>query len=250
MTFPLNLLPSPRRAVAGAGSSRTATGSSPSLQSSSCLPPATPRGCCRRRVSRVFQKRRAMPTMAASPFPPETTSGPPSGRRKPPPHGTPGAWPPHWRGERSPAACFTCCPGTSAGSTAPTPAAVSSRWAQTEPVVILAPSQWEWPWWCGGRRGTCLLAQVGCGAGNTVRPLLQFNLDPTLFVYACDYAASAVDVVRVSRSQACKSGANTSSITIAPRSLRLFSDFAVVRRQALPRFCVRHCPRRAGAPRQ
>ena len=35
------------------------------------------------------------------------------------------------------------------------------------------------------------------GAGNTVFPLLAKNENPQLVVHACDYAASAVEVVKV-----------------------------------------------------
>jgi tRNAThr (cytosine32-N3)-methyltransferase len=39
--------------------------------------------------------------------------------------------------------------------------------------------------------------EVGCGAGNTVFPLLMRNENPHLEVYATDYSAQAVDVVKV-----------------------------------------------------
>lgn len=38
--------------------------------------------------------------------------------------------------------------------------------------------------------------EVGCGAGNTVFPLLEAVADPNYHVVACDFAASAVEVVR------------------------------------------------------
>ncbi|KAJ1885233.1 hypothetical protein LPJ81_006944, partial [Coemansia sp. IMI 209127] len=40
------------------------------------------------------------------------------------------------------------------------------------------------------------IMEVGCGAGNTVFPLLNDIYDPRLFVYACDYSKTAVDVVK------------------------------------------------------
>ena len=36
--------------------------------------------------------------------------------------------------------------------------------------------------------------QVGCGAGNTIFPLLEIN--PDLIVYACDFAPSAIQIVK------------------------------------------------------
>ncbi|KAJ2888448.1 hypothetical protein FB639_000635 [Coemansia asiatica] len=41
----------------------------------------------------------------------------------------------------------------------------------------------------------CIM-EVGCGAGNAVFPLLADIRDPRLFVYACDYSKTAVDVVK------------------------------------------------------
>ena len=38
--------------------------------------------------------------------------------------------------------------------------------------------------------------EVGCGVGNTAFPLLAANKDPGLFVYACDFAPSAVALLR------------------------------------------------------
>ncbi|KAJ2410075.1 hypothetical protein GGI10_004591 [Coemansia sp. RSA 2530] len=40
------------------------------------------------------------------------------------------------------------------------------------------------------------IMEVGCGAGNAVFPLLADVYDPRLFVYACDYSKTAVDVVK------------------------------------------------------
>lgn len=38
--------------------------------------------------------------------------------------------------------------------------------------------------------------EVGCGAGNTVFPLLEINRNPNLEIFACDYSLEAVNVVK------------------------------------------------------
>jgi len=45
--------------------------------------------------------------------------------------------------------------------------------------------------------------EVGCGVGNTVFPLLTQVEDPRLFVWACDFSATAVSIVQV-RTHACR----------------------------------------------
>jgi len=40
------------------------------------------------------------------------------------------------------------------------------------------------------------ILEIGCGAGNTIFPVLQVNTSKGLFVYGCDYSASAVDIVK------------------------------------------------------
>jgi tRNAThr (cytosine32-N3)-methyltransferase len=44
--------------------------------------------------------------------------------------------------------------------------------------------------------GPKLVVEIGCGAGNTVFPLLAKNENPQLVVHACDYAPSAVELVK------------------------------------------------------
>lgn len=44
--------------------------------------------------------------------------------------------------------------------------------------------------------GDKTVLEVGCGAGNTVFPLLEINKNENLSIHACDYSAEAVSVVR------------------------------------------------------
>ncbi|XP_077019592.1 tRNA N(3)-cytidine methyltransferase METTL2A [Tamandua tetradactyla] len=47
-----------------------------------------------------------------------------------------------------------------------------------------------------GSSATYRILEVGCGVGNTVFPILQTNNDPGLFVYCCDFASAAVELVQ------------------------------------------------------
>ncbi|XP_009074909.1 PREDICTED: methyltransferase-like protein 2, partial [Acanthisitta chloris] len=47
-----------------------------------------------------------------------------------------------------------------------------------------------------GAAASYRVLEVGCGAGNTVFPILQTNNDPGLFVYCCDFSTAAVDLVQ------------------------------------------------------
>ncbi|CAI2177096.1 2148_t:CDS:2 [Funneliformis geosporum] len=42
--------------------------------------------------------------------------------------------------------------------------------------------------------GNQKIFEIGCGAGNTMFPLLSVNKNPNLFIYACDFAENAVQV--------------------------------------------------------
>ncbi|XP_067932226.1 tRNA N(3)-methylcytidine methyltransferase METTL2-like isoform X2 [Watersipora subatra] len=47
-----------------------------------------------------------------------------------------------------------------------------------------------------GSHSTFRILEVGCGAGNTVFPVLSANRDPRLFVYCCDFSETAVTLVK------------------------------------------------------
>eukprot|EP00794_Sanderia_malayensis_P003083 gene3083-3548_t len=47
-----------------------------------------------------------------------------------------------------------------------------------------------------GQNSHTRIFEVGCGVGNTVFPILQTNRDPGLHVYCCDFAESAINLVK------------------------------------------------------
>ncbi|XP_035688398.1 tRNA N(3)-methylcytidine methyltransferase METTL2-like isoform X1 [Branchiostoma floridae] len=47
-----------------------------------------------------------------------------------------------------------------------------------------------------GQQARTRMFEVGCGVGNTVFPILQTNNDPGLFMYCCDFSATAIDIVK------------------------------------------------------
>jgi tRNAThr (cytosine32-N3)-methyltransferase len=49
---------------------------------------------------------------------------------------------------------------------------------------------------CCFQAGSKKIFEVGCGAGNTMFPLLQESENPDLYVYAADFSSTAVDVVK------------------------------------------------------
>jgi len=46
-----------------------------------------------------------------------------------------------------------------------------------------------------GENSEFKVLEIGCGAGNTVFPLLNFNNRTELFVYCCDFSSTAVELV-------------------------------------------------------
>lgn len=83
-----------------------------------------------------------------------------------------------------------------AEETAAVTAAGPDAASAAEPISADAPAETLQERFNRSSHSSWRVLEVGCGVGNTVFPLLAVNRHPETFVYACDFAASAIDILR------------------------------------------------------
>lgn len=43
---------------------------------------------------------------------------------------------------------------------------------------------------------SCSIFEIGCGVGNAILPILQYNINPKLKLYGSDFSAKAIDILK------------------------------------------------------